>query len=182
MTKGRLIAVVGPSGVGKDSVMAGLCASDPSLALVRRTITRAPDLGGEDYDAVTVPEFETRVAAGDFAVHWGAHGLFYGIPNTVKSDLEKGQDCLANFSRGSLLSGQGVFDRFVVLNITATPERLAERLRARGRETEEQIQKRLSAASKPLPEGLNVIQVPNDGPLDQTIANALGHLRALNAA
>ena len=51
---GRLIAVVGPSGVGKDSVMAGLHGAIPDLHLVRRVITRAPDLGGEDYDAVSV--------------------------------------------------------------------------------------------------------------------------------
>ncbi len=176
MTKGRLIAVVGPSGVGKDSVMAGMCAADPTLSLVRRTITRAPDLGGEDYDAVTVPEFETRTKAGEFAVHWRAHGLFYGIPNAVQGDLVAGHDCLANFSRGALAAGQGAFDRFIVLNITASPERLAERLRARGRETEADIERRLAGAAKPLPDGLTVITVNNDGALNDTVANALRQL------
>ncbi|MEM9552294.1 MAG: phosphonate metabolism protein/1,5-bisphosphokinase (PRPP-forming) PhnN, partial [Pseudomonadota bacterium] len=34
-----VIAVVGPSGVGKDSVLQAMCATDPRLRLVRRTIT-----------------------------------------------------------------------------------------------------------------------------------------------
>ncbi|MEO0912102.1 MAG: hypothetical protein AAFY59_03810 [Pseudomonadota bacterium] len=37
---GRFIAVVGPSGVGKDSVMAGMAARTGQLKLVRRVITR----------------------------------------------------------------------------------------------------------------------------------------------
>ena len=79
MSEGRLIAVVGPSGVGKDSVLRGLQRALPGTHLVRRVITRAPDLGGEDYDAVSVEVFKERARRGDFALHWGAHGLFYGI-------------------------------------------------------------------------------------------------------
>ncbi|MFB1025397.1 MAG: phosphonate metabolism protein/1,5-bisphosphokinase (PRPP-forming) PhnN, partial [Octadecabacter sp.] len=136
---GRLIAVVGPSGVGKDSVMAGIRSTMPSLHLVRRVITRTPDLGGEDYDALSVSQFEALVEDGAFAVHWGAHGLHYGIPITVKYQLGKGTDCLVNFSRKALAQAAEIFPRLVVLNITAKPETLAHRLAARARETEEEI-------------------------------------------
>ena len=87
MNRGRLIAVVGPSGVGKDSVMAGLIAARPDMRLVRRTITRAPDLGGEDYDAVTPEAFAEAARNGAFCVHWSAHGLSYGIPADVLRTL-----------------------------------------------------------------------------------------------
>ncbi|WP_293574878.1 phosphonate metabolism protein/1,5-bisphosphokinase (PRPP-forming) PhnN [Phaeobacter sp.] len=172
MTSGRLIAVVGPSGVGKDSVMQGVAAAVPGLHLVRRVITRAPDLGGEDYDAVSETQFEQLADDGAFAVHWGAHGLHYGIPRSVKYQLNKGTDCLANFSRKALQAGADEFSSFVVLNITATPETLAARLSARGRETEADIARRLAEAQKPLPDGLNVITLSNDGALCQTIARA----------
>ena len=105
MTAGRLIAVVGPSGVGKDSVMAGLHDVMPHLHKVRRVITRAPGLGGEDYDPVTEAEFQEMRGNGAFCVSWGAHGLFYGIPVSVKYHLNRGTDCLVNFSRKALVEG-----------------------------------------------------------------------------
>lgn len=181
MSNGRIIAVVGPSGVGKDSVMAGLASADPSLHLVRRTITRAPDLGGEVYDAVSVAEFNDLASAGHFAVHWGAHDLLYGIPASIQTVLAKGQDCLANFSRAALLAGDAAFARFCVLNITARPETLVARLSTRGRESEAQIAKRLAHAGKPLPDGLNVMTVSNDGALDDTVATALSLLQPVRA-
>ncbi|MEQ6203985.1 phosphonate metabolism protein/1,5-bisphosphokinase (PRPP-forming) PhnN [Sulfitobacter sp. HNIBRBA2951] len=176
---GRLIAVVGPSGVGKDSVMAGLKGALPDLHLVRRVITRAPDLGGEIYDAVSVAQFEAMVQDEAFAAHWGAHGLHYGIPMSVRHQLAKGTDCLVNFSRTALAQASVVFPRLVVLNITAQPKTLAQRLAARGRESVDEITKRLGQADKPLPKGLDVLHLANDGPLSQTVARAAALLQPL---
>ena len=98
---GRLIAVVGPSGVGKDTVMAALVAADPRLALVRRVITRPSDAGGEDFDGVDRATFETMRDAGAFALWWSAHELSYGIPVEVDAALAAGRDmwqtCRAGF-------------------------------------------------------------------------------------
>ena len=170
MTQGRLIAVVGPSGVGKDSVMVHLHAALPQIHLVRRAITRAPALGGEDYEAVSATAFDAMATSGAFALHWRAHGLSYGIPTTVKQHLNAGTDCLVNFSRKALSEAAAIFPRLLVLNITACPETVAQRLAARGRETKDQIAKRLAEAEKPLPQGLDVIHLPNDGPLSETVA------------
>lgn len=177
MSKGRLIAVVGPSGVGKDSVMRGVAEIMPKLHLVRRVITRAPSLGGEDYDSVPASHFQDMAGNGAFAVYWGAHGLYYGIPQTVRYQVNKGTDCLANFSRKALKAGADAFPNFLVLNITAKPETLAARLKARGRETYAEIEKRLAQAEKPIPSGLDVIELSNDGPLEQTIARAVALLQ-----
>lgn len=174
---GRLIAVVGPSGVGKDSVMAGLHTTIPRLHLVRRVTTRMPGLGGEDYDAVTDAQFRELIANSAFAVHWHAHGLHYGIPITVKYHLGKGTDCIANFSRKALAQAAEVFPRFVVLNVTARRETLALRLKDRARETDDEIAKRLAQADKPLPAGLEVIHLPNDGALSETVARGTALLQ-----
>lgn len=177
MTGGRLIAVVGPSGVGKDSVMTGIHASMPEIHLTRRVITRAPDPGGEDHDAVSADEFSIMAENGTFVMRWNAHGLHYGIPVNVKDQLDKGTDCLVNFSRRALAEAAVIFPRLLIVNITARPETLAKRLATRGRETAIDVAKRLAEAQKPLPEGLDVIHLSNDGPLAQTVARAVALLQ-----
>jgi ribose 1,5-bisphosphokinase len=161
--------------------MAGLGQAVPDLHVVRRVITRSPELGGEDYDAVSVAEFEELVETGALAIHWGAHGLFYGIPRNVMDQLNAGRDCLVNFSRKSLAEAAERFPRLLVLNITADPETLSQRLAARGRETEAEISQRLAQAEKPLPAGLEVIHVSNDGPLARTVAQAARLLQPVRA-
>lgn len=167
MTSGRLVAVVGPSGVGKDSVMAGLVARHPALKLVRRVITREPG-PGEDFDAVSVATFERYKSEGRFAMSWGAHGLFYGIPVENLTAVRSGEERLANLSRKMLSVADAVFGNLTVLSLTARADTLAARLAARGRETAEDIAQRLSRSAD-LPEGLNVIEISNDGALEDTL-------------
>lgn len=180
MTAGRLIAVVGPSGVGKDSVMSGLAAALPGLRRVRRVITRDPTLGGEAFEPVTEAEFARRRDAGAFCLHWRAHGLRYGIPADVRAATEAGTDCLVNLSRGALAEAYAAFPRLFVLNITARPETLAHRLAGRGREAEAEIARRLSRRGAALPPGLDVVTIANDGPLDDTIRAALRALQPVS--
>ncbi|MDR9395395.1 MAG: phosphonate metabolism protein/1,5-bisphosphokinase (PRPP-forming) PhnN [Roseovarius sp.] len=172
MTQGRFIAVVGPSGVGKDSVMAALAAAHPGLHRVRRVITRAPDAGGEDFEGVSRADFAARREAGEFALWWEAHGMLYGIPASVRRHLALGEDVLANLSRKALVRASEVFDRLQVLHVTAGPEVLAGRLAARGRETPEDIRARL-ARQAPVPEGLPVTDVDNGGSLSDSVRAAL---------
>ncbi|WP_332307197.1 hypothetical protein [Pseudorhodobacter aquimaris] len=89
MTGGRFIAVVGPSGVGKDSIMTAL--ANPQMRLVRRAITRAPGLGGEDYDAITPADFDKATEAGAFCLHWSAHGLHTVSPRRCAGILRRGR-------------------------------------------------------------------------------------------
>lgn len=173
MTQGRLIAVVGPSGVGKDSVMAGLIAARPGLTAIRRAITRPPESGGEDHDPLTPDTFHARKERGDFALTWGAHGLFYAIPRAALAPLTQGHDLLANLSRSVLAQARDLVPRLTVLHIIATPETLAARLATRGRETGADIAARLARQTDPFPPGLDIVTVANDGPLEQTIATAL---------
>ncbi|MEM7439779.1 MAG: phosphonate metabolism protein/1,5-bisphosphokinase (PRPP-forming) PhnN [Pseudomonadota bacterium] len=179
MTQGYLIAVVGPSGVGKDSVMAGIKAVLPDVHIVKRTVTRPPGMEGEEYISASPETFWQMIENKDFSVHWHAHELYYGIPASVQRDLDAGIDCFANFSRSALATGAAAFPNFCVLNVTADPNTLANRLRERGRETDTQIKSRLAQASKPLPPGLSVIEVQNEGALDTTVQTAIAHLRKM---
>ncbi|MQY42287.1 phosphonate metabolism protein/1,5-bisphosphokinase (PRPP-forming) PhnN [Epibacterium sp. SM1969] len=172
---GPVIAIVGPSGVGKDSLMEALVAADPRLSLLKRVITRAADAGGEDYTPVSEAEFSKRVAAGEFALHWPAHGLFYGVPaDAVTAQRADGRGVLVNFSRAVLHQAQETFGNFIVLNVTASPEVLAARLAGRGRESADEQKKRLAQAAKPLPDGLEqVYTIDNSGELSAAVQAAL---------
>ena len=176
---GRLIAVVGPSGVGKDSVIAGLLAARPGLRAVRRVITRAPDAGGEDFLSVSPAEFARMAGDGAFILHWTAHGLSYGIPLAVRDDLAQG-DVLANLSRGVLGQARSLLP-VVVLSLTAGPETLAQRLGARGREAGADLAARLARPAPDLPQNLHVLTISNDGPLHDTVQAALAALYPASA-
>ena len=177
---GRLIGVVGPSGAGKDSVMNALVALRPDFGLVRRVITRPAGLGGEDYESVDEEAFERMAQEGAFCIDWRAHGFRYGIPSTVRMRIAKGEQLLVNLSRGVLEEVAEKFPQFTVLNVTASAEALATRLEDRGRETPEEIEARL-ARSSDLPEGLPIVTIKNDGPIEETVDAALGLLQPVRA-
>jgi ribose 1,5-bisphosphokinase len=178
---GRFIAVVGPSGVGKDSVMEAISARDPRIVLARRIITRPSDAGGEVFEGVTAEEFQKRLAAGQFALSWSAHGLDYAIPISVTAQLQHGHDVLANLSRDALIRAQGCFAQFEVINLTADHYVLAGRLAARSRETPDQIADRLNRASVRLPEGISSYDINNTGALEGTVQVALDCLYPVKA-
>lgn len=173
---GRLIAVVGPSGVGKDSVMEALVAARPDMRLARRVITRPTDAGGEDFDGVPPETFAQMAQDNAFALSWFAHGLHYGIPASIVADLGAGHDVLANLSRGMLDRAQRDFPGMITLNLTADRAVLASRLTARGREAADDIAARLDRANQPLPTGIQALTLDNSGALQDTITNILRHL------
>lgn len=163
-----VIAVVGPSGVGKDSLMdfARRHLSDrKGIRFVRRMITRPKDSVGEDHEPLTAEAFDSLVRSGAFAVHWSAHGLGYGIPADIYEDLAAGHIVIVNGSRSALDGFRSAFSRLLVVNVTARPEVLAERLAARGRETAADIEARLARATDPMPDDVKVVIIDNSGDL-----------------
>ncbi len=154
-----LVLVVGPSGAGKDTLLNAArraLAGDARFRFVRRVITRPADPGGEDHEPVTEAEFATR----DFALQWQAHGLRYGIPADIAGDLASRVVVVANVSRAVIDEAAARFP-VRVIEVTAPPQILAERLAARGRETAADIAARLARAV-PLPENAEVETVLND--------------------
>ncbi|MFA9230733.1 MAG: phosphonate metabolism protein/1,5-bisphosphokinase (PRPP-forming) PhnN [Microgenomates group bacterium] len=177
-----IFAIVGPSGAGKDTLIAGAMAQRPDLRLVRRVITRPETAGGEDFEGVTEAEFATRRAAGEFAVYWRAHGLHYGIPRaqTLGPNLGQGP-ILFNGSRAALPSAKLAFPDLQVILVTAPDSVLAARLAQRGRESLDDITARLARASFALPQGISATTVVNDSTPAIGIVRLLAALQPVNA-
>lgn len=169
-TSGHMVVVVGPSGAGKDTLMAFAArhlAGRTDVVFVRRAITRDGDAGGEDHDAVSDAEFDRLAETGGFAVSWGAHGLRYGIPSSTVKQVEDGLLVIANGSRSALPRFKAAFRSMTVVNITARPDVLAERLLARGRETREEVMRRLERGSPALDGDYDVLTIDNSGSVDE---------------
>lgn len=169
-----IFAIVGPSGAGKDTLIAGVMRARPDLRLVRRVITRPASAGGEDYEGVTAAEFARRKARGAFALDWEAHGLCYGLP---WSEVLGPGTILFNGSRAALPQALALFPDLEVIVVTAPPEVLAARLAARARETEADRQTRLMRADFTLPEGVSATTVMNDTTPEKGIVRLLAALQ-----
>lgn len=178
------VAVVGPSGAGKDTLLDGARAAldgDLRFRFVRRCITRAADAGGEAHEPLTRAAFEARRAAAGFALWWEAHGLLYAIPRDIEADLAAGRVVVANLSRLALAGAAGRYP-LRVLQITAPAALRAARLAGRGREDAGDVAARL-AREAALPDGLDVETVLNDADVATGIARVVAVLsRAAEAA
>lgn len=168
-----IAAIVGPSGAGKDTLIAGACAAWPDLRLARRVITRPSDAGGEDFDGVTPARFDALRDGGHFALDWQAHGLCYGIPR----DQLDGPAVVFNGSRAALPQAVARLPGLRVILITAPADVLARRLAARGREGSADIAARLRRADFAMPPGIAHLTVCNDACPAQGTARLLAALQ-----
>ena len=148
--RGCLVLVVGPSGAGKDSLIAAAKRKfrhDPSIAFPRRTITR-PESMGEDHVPVGIRDFERLDKSGAFLLSWRAHGLRYGIPVEVVDDLRAGHVVVVNISRDMVAAACSCWPRTRIVHVTVALDALKARLEARGRESADDIAGRLARAAR----------------------------------
>ncbi|MBD8891170.1 phosphonate metabolism protein/1,5-bisphosphokinase (PRPP-forming) PhnN [Labrenzia suaedae] len=178
---GVFVAVVGSSGVGKDSLIAYARQAlhpDPRFVFVRRTVTRTAYVELEDHDSLSLAAFEDAEALGRFAMTWEAHGLRYGLPSSIHDDMAAGKVVTANISRKMLKMARQVFQRLQIVEITAPTEVRAQRLAARGRESAAAVEARLNRSVVPVA-GPDVVQIENAGTLSEAGEQLAGLLRSL---
>jgi ribose 1,5-bisphosphokinase len=143
---GRLILVVGPSGAGKDTLL-GLaktaCADEKDIVFPRRVVTR--ERSSSEHNAeLSMDDFCEALARGDFAMHWEAHGHSYGLPRAIDDDIRAGRSVVVNASRTVIKATRGAYANVTVVEITAPPEVLAERVRMRSRVSDGPLEDRLN--------------------------------------
>jgi len=159
-----MVLVVGPSGAGKDTLMSALkerLKDRAGVQFARRAITREADALAEDHDTLSREEFDLLVSVGETALSWEAHGLGYVLPKSCDAFIRSGGTVIANGSRKVLKQAADKYRTAIVLLITAPTDILADRLAARGRETKEEIRKRLERADLEPENVPNLIRIEN---------------------
>lgn len=176
---GLLVLVVGPSGVGKDTLIAAArlaLRDETAIVFPRREITRPVDAGGEDHCPVDYEAFRGRRAAGAYLLAWEAHGLGYGIPAAVRDDLAAGRTVVVNVSRGVIDDARRLAPVRVV-SLTVPADVLRKRLARRGRESADEIEARVGRAAAFAVAGTDVVTVVNDGAVETALARMLEAIR-----
>lgn len=177
---GLLVLVAGPSGAGKDTLIAAAksaLAGDSRFAFPRRLVTRHAIPQLEDHDTMSWEDFAT----GDFALSWEAHGLGYALPRSVERDLANGRIVIANVSRRVLAPAAGRYNSAVIL-VTADPQTRAQRLAGRGRESAGEVAARLAREAADMDTGVApAAVVDNSGALDDAVDAFLGVLRGFSS-
>lgn len=169
--RGTLFLIVGPSGAGKDMLIAAArerLEASGRYVFPQRLITRPPEDVSEAHNAVDNATFERMAKTGAFALQWTAHGWRYGIPASIGDDLAAGRHVVVNVSRSVVEDAVARFAPAKVVNIDAREEVRARRLAARGRETKAEIDTRLKRKGATLP--ADTITVHNDAAPETAIA------------
>ena len=152
---GRLIVLSGPSGAGKDAVLAELARVYPNVRRCVTTTTRArrdSEQDGVDYHFVSVEEFRKRAEEDGFLEYAEVHGHLYGTPRRwIEEHLGRGEDVVLKIDVQGAMSVKRAMPRAVlVFLVPPSLEELERRLRSRDTESDEDVARRLSNAREEL--------------------------------
>lgn len=151
-----LIIVSGPSGAGKTTVLRQVIQNSPNPTRAAVAVTtRSPRPGendGEAYHFWTKEKFEKARDNGEFLEFAEVHGNYYG---TLKSEVDtyrdKGTAVVLVIDVQGMQKIKQIYPESVTVFLkTSSPALFEQRLRARGTETEEAIQKRVKNAKNEL--------------------------------
>ncbi len=175
---GRLFLVVGPSGAGKDSVIAGaktLCANERTIIFPRRIVTR-PATADEDHLGVSNSAFDDARRSDAFALWWQAHGLKYALPISIDTDIRSGRTVVCNASRGVVGDARMRYRHVMCALITARVDLLAARLEGRSRNSDGSLKDRIERNAMFTQFSADVV-IDNSGALGEAIHELTSLLR-----
>lgn len=142
-----LLAVSGPSGVGKGTMVKTLIERREDVVESVSCTTRAPREGevhGKHYFFLSHEEFKRRIDEGDFLEYDEHFGNYYGTPKSFIRETLPHKSIIMEIDVVGALNAKKEFPETVlVMVVPPSVEELRRRLSGRGSETEAQIQNRL---------------------------------------
>lgn len=153
MDQGNLFVVTAPSGAGKTSLVKELLAADQHVKLSVSYTTRPPRLGekdGHDYHFVSRETFEAMLGQGDFLESAEVYGNYYGTSQVwITETMQSGKDILLEIDWQGAAQVRKLFPAAIgVFILPPSLETLHQRLRARGQDSEEVIERRMRVAQE----------------------------------
>jgi len=152
MSKGLLIFISGPSGVGKSTVCRRLAVELPAEFAVSATTRQGKpqDQWGKKYIFVDEPQFRSLVEAGEFLEYAVVFGNLYGtLKQPVRDALNEGRTVLLEIDVQGAMQVHEIFpDAMGVFILPPGEQDLLDRLRARGRDDENTILQRFTEAQQ----------------------------------
>ena len=150
--RGRLFVIAAPSGAGKTSLVRALMEREPGLRFSISYTTRKQrpnEIHGRDYFFVSREEFDRMVAAGEFLEHATVFDNSYGTSRRqVEASLEAGQDLILEIDwQGAQQIRRALPECHSIFILPPSRAELERRLRGRGTDSEEVIQRRLRDAA-----------------------------------
>lgn len=151
--EGKLFVISGPTAVGKGTLVKALLEADPHLKVSISATTRKMREGeveGESYFFKSEEAFQSMIAEDAFLEYASVHGMHYGTPRAyVDKMLASGSHVILEIDpQGALQVRKKKNDAILIFIVPPSIEALFERLKKRGTETEEQIEKRMQSAVK----------------------------------
>ncbi|MDR1351213.1 MAG: guanylate kinase [Zoogloeaceae bacterium] len=148
---GLLFIVAAPSGAGKTTLVRRLIAQTPNLVLSISCTTRPPrpgEVDGRDYQFMDAARFTALREAGDFLEWAKVHGNDYGTSRRwIAAERAAGHDVLLEIDWQGAAQVRNVFpDAIGIFILPPSMEVLTQRLRGRGTDDAEVIERRLLAA------------------------------------
>ena len=143
------MVVCAPSGSGKTSICRAYMDRDDHARYSTSLTTRPPRAGeihGEDYKFVTDEEFTDAIEGDELVEYEKVHDWMYGTPKKeIEDALVNGERLLIDIDvKGGLtIKSRYPEDTLTIFIKPPSVEELKKRLRGRGSESEEKIERRL---------------------------------------